>query len=92
MIFLPLKPDAKSSLRRALFSCIFRENCYDEGKNTWNRRVLDQFEYAGSHAFMAGGYGIVDVFPGKEDTLRVMVRSWAYEGPAQYSWFPLAGA
>lgn len=57
-----------------------------------DRRVLDQFEYAGSRAFMAGGYGIVDVFPGKEGTLRVMVRSWAYEGPAQYSWFPLAGA
>ena len=54
-------------------------------------RVLDQFEYAGSRAFMAGGYGIVDVFPGKEGTLRVMVRSWTYEGPAQYSWFPLAG-
>ena len=57
-----------------------------------DRRVLDQFEYASSRAFMAGGYGIVDVFPGKEGTLRVMVRSWAYEGPAQYSWFPLAGA
>lgn len=57
-----------------------------------DRRVLDRFEYAGSRAFMAGGYGIVDVFPGKEGTLRVMVRSWAYEGPAQYSWFPLAGA
>ena len=54
--------------------------------------VLDQFESAGFRSFMSGGYGIVGVFPGKGDTLRVMTRAWGYEGPAQYQWFPLTEA
>ena len=54
--------------------------------------VLDQFESAGFRSFMSGGYGIVGVFPGKGETLRVMTRAWGYEGPAQYQWFPLTEA
>ena len=54
--------------------------------------VLDQFESAGFRSFMSGGYGIVGVFPGEGETLRVMTRAWGYEGPAQYQWFPLTEA
>lgn len=54
--------------------------------------VLLQNVVSGGRAFMAGRYGVVGVFPGKGETLRVMTRAWGYEGPAQYQWFPLTEA
>ncbi len=65
---------------------------YPDQEDSSRYMVLDQFESAGFRSFMSGGYGIVGVFPGKGDTLRVMTRAWGYEGPAQYQWFPLTEA
>ena len=65
---------------------------YPDKEDSSRYMVLDQFESAGFRSFMSGGYGIVGVFPGKGETLRVMTRAWGYEGPAQYQWFPLTEA
>ena len=54
--------------------------------------VLLQNVVSGGRAFMAGRYGVVGVFPGEGETLRVMTRARGYEGPPMYRWFPLTEA
>ena len=54
--------------------------------------VLLQNVVSGGRAFMAGRYGVVGVFPGEGETLRVMTRAWGYEGPPMYRWVPLTDA
>lgn len=52
-------------------------------------QLLTQLETTGFRSFMAGGYGVVGVFPGTDGSLRAMTTAWGYEGPAMYRWFPL---
>lgn len=63
-------------------------------RTRWSSRytVLLQNVVSGGRAFMAGRYGVVGVFPGEGETLRVMTRAWGYEGPPMYRWFPLTEA